>query len=187
MFSLCCGNIWWIWHTWGHCIFSQSDYFPCFKGVNKKTTTTTDMWLINSLWPELWKINCERREVFIFHNSGHEEFIKLILLLFCFTQRLSLSCDTQKWESVATRPNWKDLINSSAYWSFEITSSANREYPLLTKSSFNENCSSSGLSITQSLWLEHQLNFDSFIMFTIWTSKKQFAEKESFCHVVLNN
>ena len=39
----------------------------------------------------------------------------------------------------------------------------------------------------RSLWLEHQLNFDSFIMFTIWTSIKQFAEKESFPHVLLNN
>ena len=39
----------------------------------------------------------------------------------------------------------------------------------------------------QSLWLEHQLNFDFFVMFTIWTSIKQFAEKESFRHVVLNN
>ena len=39
----------------------------------------------------------------------------------------------------------------------------------------------------QGLWLEHQLNFDSFMMFTIWTSTKQFAEKESFRYVVLNN
>ena len=73
------------------------------------------------------KINSKGSEVFIFHNSGHEEFIKLILLLFCFAQRPSFPCDTQKWESVVTRLNWKDLINSSAYWGFEITSSANWE------------------------------------------------------------
>ena len=71
--------------------------------------------------------------MFIFHNSGHEEFIKLILLLFCFVQRLSLSCDTQKRENVVTRFNSKDLINLSAYWGFEIASYANRELPLLTK------------------------------------------------------
>ena len=41
--------------------------------------------------------------MFIFHNSGHEEFIKLILLLFCFAQRLSFPCDTQKRENVVTR------------------------------------------------------------------------------------
>ena len=50
-------------------------------------------------------MNSERSEVFIFHNSVHEEFIKLILLLFCFAQRPSLSCDTQKRESVVTRLN----------------------------------------------------------------------------------
>ena len=81
----------------------------------------------NSEWPELWKLNSESSEVFIFHNSGYEEFIKLILLLFCFTQRLSFPCDTQKRESVVTGLNWKDLINSYAYWGFEKTSSANRE------------------------------------------------------------
>ena len=41
----------------------------------------------------------------IFRNSGYEEFIKLILRLFCLAQRLSIPCDTQKWESVATRLN----------------------------------------------------------------------------------
>ena len=60
----------------------------------------------NSEWPELWKINTEAlAEVFIFHNSGHEEFVKLILLLFCFAQRPSIPCDTQKQESVVTRLN----------------------------------------------------------------------------------
>ena len=58
------------------------------------------MWQINSEWLELWKINSERSEVFIFHNLGHEEFMKLIVLLFYFAQRLSLPCDTQKWENV---------------------------------------------------------------------------------------
>ena len=46
----------------------------------------------------------EQRGV-IFCNSGHEEFIKLIPLLFCFTQRLSLFCDAQKRVSVVTRLN----------------------------------------------------------------------------------
>ena len=41
----------------------------------------------------------------IFHNAGHEEFIKLILRLFCFAQRLFFPCDTQKQESVVTRLN----------------------------------------------------------------------------------
>ena len=36
--------------------------------------------------------------------------IKLILLLFCSSQRLSLSCDTQKREGVVTGLNSKDLI-----------------------------------------------------------------------------
>ena len=44
-------------------------------------------------------------EVYIFHNFGYEEFIKLILLLFCFAQRPSFPCDTQKRESVVTRLN----------------------------------------------------------------------------------
>ena len=39
----------------------------------------------------------------------------------------------------------------------------------------------------ESLWLEHQLNFDPFIMFTIWILMMQFSENESFHHVVLNN
>ena len=51
------------------------------------------------------KINSKRSEVFIFDNSGHEEFIKFILLLFCFAQRLSFPCDTQKRESVVIRLN----------------------------------------------------------------------------------
>ena len=51
----------------------------------------------------IMKINSERREVFIFHNPGHKEFIKLILLLSCFTQRLSFPCDTQERESVVTK------------------------------------------------------------------------------------
>ena len=29
---------------------------------------------------------------------------------FCFKQRLSFLCDTQKWESVATRLNFKYLV-----------------------------------------------------------------------------
>ena len=33
-----------------------------------------------------------------FHNAGHKEFNKLILQLFCFAQRLSFPCDTQKRE-----------------------------------------------------------------------------------------
>ena len=49
----------------------------------------------------------ERSEVFIFHNSGHEEFIKLFLLLFCLEQRPSVPCDTQKRESVVTTLNEK--------------------------------------------------------------------------------
>ena len=36
--------------------------------------------------------------MFIFLNPGHEEFIKLILLLFCLAQRLFLPCDTQSGE-----------------------------------------------------------------------------------------
>ena len=63
----------------------------------------------NSEWPESRKIYYERSEVFIFHNSGHEEFIKLILLLFGFAQRLSLSSDTQKREGVVTRLTKEDL------------------------------------------------------------------------------
>ena len=35
-------------------------------------------------------------------DKFHEEFIKLILLLFCFSQRLSFPCGTQKRESVVT-------------------------------------------------------------------------------------
>ena len=31
--------------------------------------------LINSSWPELWKINTSMRSEFIFHKSGHSEFI----------------------------------------------------------------------------------------------------------------
>ena len=38
-------------------------------------------------------------------DKFHEEFIKLILLLFCFAQRLSFPCDTQKQESVVTGLN----------------------------------------------------------------------------------
>ena len=56
-------------------------------------------------WPELGKINSERREVFIFHDAGLKEFIKLILLLFCLAQRPSFHSDTQKRESVVTRLN----------------------------------------------------------------------------------
>ena len=41
--------------------------------------------------------------MFTFHNSGHKEFMNLILLLFCFAQRPSFPCDTQKRESVLTR------------------------------------------------------------------------------------
>ena len=44
-------------------------------------------------------------EVFIFHNSGHEEFIKLTVVLFCFAHRPSFPCDTQKRESVVTMLN----------------------------------------------------------------------------------
>ena len=52
------------------------------------------------------KINTEAlAEVFIFHNSGHEKLIKLILLLFCFAQRPSFPCYTQKQESVVIRLN----------------------------------------------------------------------------------
>ena len=54
---------------------------------------------------KVMKINSELSEVFIFHDAGYEEFIKLILLLFCFTQRPSFPRDTQKWESVVTRLN----------------------------------------------------------------------------------
>ena len=45
----------------------------------------------------------EKYKKFTFvHPVGQVEFIKFILLLFCFAQRLSFSCDTQKWESVVT-------------------------------------------------------------------------------------
>ena len=50
----------------------------------------------------IMKINSEHSKVFIFHNSDHEEFIKLILLLICFAQRLSFPCDTKKRVSVVT-------------------------------------------------------------------------------------
>ena len=39
----------------------------------------------------------------------------------------------------------------------------------------------------QSLRFEHQLNFDPFIMLTIRILIMQFAEKEPFHHVALNN
>ena len=51
------------------------------------------------------KNKSDSSEMFIFHIVGHEEFIKLILRLFCFSQRLSFPCDTQKRESVVTRLN----------------------------------------------------------------------------------
>ena len=38
-------------------------------------------------------------------DLGHEEFIKLILLLFCFAQRPSFPCDTERQESVVARLN----------------------------------------------------------------------------------
>ena len=57
------------------------------------------------LVPELRKINSERSEGIILHNAGHEDFIKLTLRLFCFAQRLSFPCDTQKRKSVVTRLN----------------------------------------------------------------------------------
>ena len=41
-------------------------------------------------------------ELFIFHNSDHREFIKPVLQLFCFAQRLSFPCDTQKRGRVVT-------------------------------------------------------------------------------------
>ena len=116
-----------------------------------------------------------------FHSSDHEEFIKLVLLLFCFAQRPSFPCDTQKRESVVTRLNWKDLINSSAVWDFQKT-------PLQTGTShYKPSLLLMKLSMMQSLWLEHQLNFDPFIIFTIWILVMHFAEKESFHHVVSNN
>ena len=59
------------------------------------------------------------------------------------THKPFFPCDTQKWESVVTGLSGKDLVNCFAYWGFKIPSSANREWPLLTKSSFNKNCSSS--------------------------------------------
>ena len=40
-----------------------------------------------------------------FHDSGDEEFIKLIVLFFRFAQRVSFLCDTQKQDSVVTRLN----------------------------------------------------------------------------------
>ena len=46
-----------------------------------------------------------QRGRFIFHDAGHEEFIKLILLLFCFAQIPSFPCDSHKRESVVTRLN----------------------------------------------------------------------------------
>ena len=86
-------------------------------------------WVIDKLRVTgVMKINTEAlAEVFMFHISGHEEFIKLILLLFCFAQRPSFPCDTQKRESVVTGLNWKDLKNFSAVWDFQINSSANKE------------------------------------------------------------
>ena len=50
-------------------------------------------------------MNSERSEVFIFDDKDHTEFIKLILLLFCFAQRPSLPCDIQKQESVVAGLN----------------------------------------------------------------------------------
>ena len=47
------------------------------------------------------EINSECRGVFIYNTAGHNEFIYLILGLFCFA--LSIPCGTQKWESVAAR------------------------------------------------------------------------------------
>ena len=105
----------------------QTQAAAVIRSKIKTTKIFWDMWYIDTEWPELWKINAQHSEVFISYYSGHEEFIKLILLLFCFAQRLSFPCDIQKRKSVVTRLNWKDLINSSATWGLEITSSANRE------------------------------------------------------------
>ena len=62
------------------------------------------MSVINSDWPELSKYILS--QAFISHNSGRQEFIKLILLLFCFAQRLSFTCETQKlYVSVNSKPD----------------------------------------------------------------------------------
>ena len=50
----------------------------------------------------------------------------LLFLLFR-TKTLSLFCETQKRESAVITINRKDLINSYAYWGFEVNFSANRE------------------------------------------------------------
>ena len=80
------------------------------------------------------EINSECREVFIDHTAGHNEFIYLILGLFCFA--LSIPCGTQKWES--EKAHLKRFNGLLCILGFKITSSANREKPLSTKSSFNE-------------------------------------------------
>ena len=54
---------------------------------------------------------CDRLTPRGWSDPGQGEFIKLILLLFCSTQRLSFPRDTQMRESVVTRSNGKDLIN----------------------------------------------------------------------------
>ena len=59
-------------------------------------------------------------------KNNHRD-VELILLLFCFAQRPSFPCGTQKLESVVARLNLKGIINSSAVWGFQINSSANRE------------------------------------------------------------
>ena len=49
---------------------SQGKEGLCAKRIRSRIS------LINSLWPELWKINTEANaSVFIFHNSSHSEFI----------------------------------------------------------------------------------------------------------------
>ena len=47
----------------------------CAKQKSRKIS------LIDSPWPELWKINTSLRSEFSFHNSGHSEFIYHILHL----------------------------------------------------------------------------------------------------------
>ena len=109
-----------------------------------------------------------------FYDTGHQKFIKLILRLFCFAQRLFFPYDSQKRETAVIRLNWKDWINSSAYWSYEITSTTNREQQLLIKY-FWMKIVARQLNASLVTWVLVKVWF--FIIFTIWTLIRQFADK----------
>ena len=105
-----------------------ADTYHCFSNSSMKIElSSSSPETVQALFGQVPQLTPVCTKFSSSHNSGHEEFIKLILLLFCFAQRPSFPCDTQKQESVVTRLNRKDLINSSAVWDFQINSSANRE------------------------------------------------------------